>query len=115
MCVLGGKWSRRTHKDEEEGKASVVPRCLQTQRVSRVSVLPCHLCGIGDVGAVCVEGGDEGAAEGEPEGACGERKGYELAMLLVQGRARAVRWKLTKSAKDDKGEGVANDPFANGS
>lgn len=60
---------RRTHEDEEEGKASVKPRRLQAQRIPRIPVLPGHLCGIGDIGAVCVEGRDEGAAKGEPEGA----------------------------------------------
>ena len=60
---------RRTHEDEEEGKASVEPWRLQPERIPRIPVLPGHLCGIGDVSAVCVERRDEGAAEGEPEGA----------------------------------------------
>ena len=64
-----------THKNEEERKASIEPRRLLTQRISRIAVLPCHLCRIGDISAVCVEGGDESAAEGEPEGACSGGKG----------------------------------------
>ena len=67
--------SKRTHKDEKERKASVEPWCLQAERVPRVSILACHLCGVGDVGSVCVERWDEGTAEGEPEGACRARKG----------------------------------------
>ena len=58
-----------THKDEKEGKARIEPRCLQPERVSRIPVLSSHLCGCGDVGAVRVEGRDEGTGEGEPEGA----------------------------------------------
>ena len=59
----------RTHEDKEERKASIEPRRLQPERIPRIPILPSHLRGIGDIGAVCVEGGDEGAAEGEPEGA----------------------------------------------
>ena len=77
MCVCVGRWvgkSTRTHKDKEERKASVEPWCLHPKRISRVSILACHLCGVGNVGSVCVERWDEGAAEGEPEGAWRAKK-----------------------------------------
>lgn len=60
---------QRTHEDQEKGKAGIERRRLQPEGVPRVAVLAGHLRGIGDVGTVCVEGGDEGPTEGEPEGA----------------------------------------------
>lgn len=103
-----------THEQKEPREARVEPRRLQPKRIPGVAVLAGHLRRVGDVGAVCVERGDEGAAEGEPEGAWEGESGRRSAVLLLFEIERwdHVRWRLTESAEDDKGERVADDPLS---
>lgn len=77
-----------THKHQKERKARIKLRRLQPRRVSRLSHRSSRSSRIGHVRTIRIVIGLQGCTEGEPEGA--------------------------KGAENDEGEGVADDPFADG-
>ena len=80
--------THQSHKHQKKRKTGKIPRLLQPQRIARIAHTCGRLRGIGDVGAIGVEPRYEGKSEGEPEGAEG--------------------------AEHHEGEGVADDPLADG-
>ena len=84
--AISGARGERTHKQQKKSKTSIESRTGQPQRISWVALGQCLLGGIGHIGAIGIEPGDEGESQGTPEGAVG--------------------------SEDDEGEGVADNPLA---